>query len=220
MAVTKGLPIAAFPSQNHDAHIQVKMAYLQDPANGANPIMQRIKPVLESNIQEHSVMKYQEQMNGVTNQMMQQAPPEQAQQPQSVEMAMAQAAQKVMQANQQPPPPTPEQQLVMLEQEKVKLQQQKLQSDTAVNAAELELKNKELELKENEQILDMIESGASDNFKREKAEADREAKKELAALNNLAKLKVEEMKDDKDVENTQINTLSRMAIEEMKKGED
>jgi hypothetical protein len=220
MAVTKGLPIAAFPGQSHDAHIQVKMAYLQDPANGANPIMQRIKPVLESNIQEHSVMKYQEQMNGVTNQMMQQAPPEQAQQPQSVEMAMAQAAQQVMQANQQPPPPTPEQQLVMLEQEKVKLQQQKLQSDTVVNAAELELKTKELELKENEQILDMIESGASDNFKREKAEADREAKKELAALNNLAKLKVEELKDDKDIENTKLNTLSRLAVEEMKKGED
>ena len=220
MAVTKGLPIAAFPSQNHDAHIQVKMAYLQDPANGANPIMQRIKPVLESNIQEHSVLKYQEQMNGVTSQELQQVPQDKQDQPAIVEMAMAQAAQKVMQANQQPPPPTPEQQLVMLEQEKVKLQQQKLQSDTAVNAAELELKNKELELKENEQILDMIESGASDNFKREKAEADREAKKELAALNNLAKLKVEEMKDDKDVENTQINTLSRMAIEEMKKGED
>ena len=220
MAVTKGLPIAAFPSQNHDAHIQVKMAYLQDPANGANPIMQRIKPVLESNIQEHSVLKYQEQMNGVTSQELQQVPQDKQDQPAIVEMAMAQAAQKVMQANQQPPPPTPEQQLVMLEQEKVKLQQQKLQSDTAVNAAELELKNKELELKENEQILDMIESGASDNFKREKAEADREAKKELAALNNLGKLKVEEMKDDKDVENTQINTLSRMAIEEMKKGED
>jgi len=220
MAVTKGLPIAAFPSQNHDAHIQVKMMYLQDPANGANPIMQRIKPVLESNIQEHSVMKYQEQMSGVTEQMMQQAPPEQANQPQAIEMAMAQAAQQVMQANQQPPPPTPEQQLVMLEQEKVKLQQQKLQSDTAVNAAELELKEKEIELKENEQILNMLESGATDNFKREKAEADREAKKELAAINNLAKIKVEEIKDDKDIEGTKLNTLSRLAVEEMKKGED
>jgi hypothetical protein len=220
MAVTKGLPIAAFPSQNHDAHIQVKMTYLQDPANGANPIMQRIKPVLESNIQEHSVLKYQEQMSGVTEQMMQQAPPEQAQQPQAIEMAMAQAAQQVMQANQQPPPPSPEQQLVMLEQEKVKLQQQKLQSDTAVTAAELELKTKELELKENEQILDMLESGATDNFKREKAEADREAKKELAAMNNVAKIKVEEMKDDKDIEGTKLNTLSRLAVEEMKQGED
>jgi len=220
MAVTKGLPIAAFPSQNHDAHIQVKMTYLQDPANGANPIMQRIKPVLESNIQEHSVLKYQEQMSGVTEQMMQQAPPEQANQPQAIEMAMAQAAQQVMQANQQPPPPTPEQQLVMLEQEKVKLQQQKLQSDTAVNAAELELKEKEIELKENEQILNMLESGATDNFKREKAESDREAKKELASMNNLTKIKVEELKDEKDSDNTKLNILSRMAVEEMKKGED
>ena len=220
MAVTKGLPIAAFPSQNHDAHIQVKMAYLQDPANGANPIMQRIKPVLESNIQEHSVLKYQEQMSGVTEQMMQQVPAEQQGQPSVIEMAMAQAAQQVMQANQQPQPPTPEQQLVMLEQEKVKLQQQKLQSDTAVTAAELELKTKKLELEENEQILDMLESGAADKFKREKAEADRESKKEITAMDNLAKIKIEEMKDDKDIEDTKLNTLSRLAVEEMKKGED
>jgi hypothetical protein len=220
MAVTKGLPIAAFPGQNHDAHIQVKMAYLQDPANGANPIMARIKPVLESNVQEHSVMKYQEQMNGVTEQMMQQAPPEQAQNPQAIEMAMGQAAQQVMQANQQPQQPTPEQQLVMLEQEKVKLQQQKLQSDTAVNAAELELKEKEIELKENEQIISMLESGATDNFKREKAEADREAKKELTAMDHLAKIKLEEMKDDKDIENTKLNTLANLSAEEMKDKKD
>ena len=220
MAVTKGIPIAAFPAQNHDAHIQVKMAYLQDPANGANPIMQRIKPVLESNIQEHSVLKYQEQMSGVTEQMMQQVPAEQQGQPSVIEMAMAQAAQQVMQANQQPQPPTPEQQLVMLEQEKVKLQQQKLQSDTAVTAAELELKTKKLELEENEQILDMLESGAADKFKREKAEADRESKKEITAMDNLAKIKIEEMKDDKDIEDTKLNTLSRLAVEEMKKGED
>ena len=158
-------------------------------------------------------------MSGLANEVMQQSP-DQAQNPAVVEMAMAEAAQKVMQANQQPPPPTPEQQLVALEQEKVKLQQQKLQSDTMVNAAELELKTKELDLKENEQILDMLESGATDNFKREKAEADREAKKELSAMNNLAKIEVERMKDEKDIENTKVNTLSRLAVEEMKKGED
>ena len=221
MAVTKGLPIAAFPSQNHDAHIQVKMAYLQDPQNGANPIMARIKPVLESNIQEHSVLKYQEQMSGVTEQMMQQAPPEQMNQPQIIEMAMAEAAKQVMNANQaMGQAQSPEQQLVALEQEKVKLQQQKLQSDTALNAAELEIKTKELELKENEQILGMLESGATDNFKREKAEADRTTKKELSAMNNLTKVKVEEMKDDKDIKNTKVNVLSRLAVEEMKEGED
>jgi len=219
MAVTKGLPIAAFPSQNHDAHIKVKMMYLQDPANGANPIMAKIKPVLESNIQEHSVLKYQEQMNGVTSQMLEQVPVDQQNQSSVVEMAMAEASQKVMQANQQPPPPTPEQQLVALEQEKVKLQQQKLEADTVINSAELEIKTKELDLKENEQILNMLESGATDNFKREKAEADRETKKELAALNNLGKIKIEELKDAKDTKNTEINTLSRVAIEEIKKGD-
>ena len=77
-----------------------------------------------------------------------------------------------------------------------------------------------LEIEENEQILDMLESGATDNFKREKSEADREAKKELTAMNNLAKIKVEEMKDDKDTENTKLNTLSRLAVEELKKGEE
>ena len=50
LAATKGIPIQAFPGQDHDAHIQVKMAYIQDPLNGANPIMKRIIPVIQANI--------------------------------------------------------------------------------------------------------------------------------------------------------------------------
>ena len=46
------------------------------------------------------------------------------------------------------------------------------------------------------------------------------SKKELVAMNNLTKVKVEELKDDKDIKNTKVNTLSRLAVEEMKKGED
>ena len=218
MAATKGIPIAAFPGQNHDAHIQVKMMYLQDPQNGGNPIMERVRPIIESNIQEHSIMKYQEQINGMTQQLMQQVPPEQAQQPSTVEMVMAQAAQQIMNANQaMGMAQSPEQQLVSLEQAKVELEKQKIQSDTAVQAAELELKTKKLELDENEQILDILKSGASENFKREKAEADRESKEGIKAMDNLTKIQVEQLKDDKDIENTQLNTLSKMAIEEMKK---
>jgi hypothetical protein len=238
MAATKGLPIAAFPGQNHDAHIQVKTMYLQDPANGANPIMQRIIPVLQSNIQEHSVLKYQEQMSGVTQQIMSQVPESEAQKPSNIEIAMTQAAQQVMQANQQGKQPSPEQQLVILEQEKVKLQQQKLQSDTAVQAAEMELKNKKLELDENEQILDILKAGASDEFKKEKAAADRESRKELKVLDILAKLGIEENKlsaagkkeleknlmelqksvdgDDRDKEMLALQTLSKLAIDQRK----
>ena len=200
MAATKGVPIAAFPGQNHDAHIQVKMAYLQDPMNGANPIMERIRPILEANIQEHSIMKYQEQMSGITNQMMQQNP-EQATNPAVVEMAMAEAAQQIMNANQaMGQAQSPEQQLVALEQAKVELEKQKLQSNTATNAAELELKNKKLELEENEQLIDMLKTGATDKFKREKADLDRDSKEKLKDMELMAKIALEDLKINKEDE--------------------
>ena len=242
MAATKGIPIAAFPGQDHDAHIQVKTAYMQDPQNGANPIMERIAPILQSNIQEHSVMKYQEQMNGMTQQLLQQVPPEQAQQPSIIEKTMSDAAQQIMNANQaMGQAQSPEQQLVALEQQKVQLQQQKLQSDTAVHAAEMELKNKKLELEENEQIISMVKTGTSDDFKKEKSEADRESKKELKAMELLTKIGTEEQKIDSDSrkelarilkdlikdegknqnskEMVGLNTLAKLAMEQLKKGE-
>ena len=240
MAATKGIPIAAFPGQNHDAHIQTKMAYLQDPMNGANPIMQRLRPVLEANIQEHSVMKYQEQMNGVAQEMMQQMPPEEVQNPAVVEMVMAQAAQQVMNANKAiGMAQSPEQQLVSLEQAKVELQKQKLQSDTVVQAAEMELKNKKLELDENEQIIDMLKSGATDTFKKEKASLDRKSKKDIKTLDVLSKVGIEESKinaenerikgkimkdileqnnrDEKDLDMKGLEALVKLAIEQSKK---
>jgi hypothetical protein len=229
MAATKGIPIAAFPGQNHDAHIQTKMAYLQDPANGANPIMERIRPVLEANIQEHSVMKYQEQMNGIAQGILEQAGPEQAQNPAVVEMAMAQAAQQVMNANQaMGMAQSPEQQLVALEQAKVELQKQKLQSDTMVQAAEMELKNKQLEIDENEQIIDMLKDSASENFKKEKAELDRDSKKEIKEMEidaldrreaeRIKKDIIEQnMRDGKELDMKGLEALVKMAIEQSKK---
>jgi hypothetical protein len=236
MAATKGIPIAAFPGQNHDAHIQVKMAYLQDPANGANPVMQRIQPILQANIQEHSVLKYQEQMNGMTEQLMGQIPPEQAQDPAVIEMIMGQAAQQVMNANQaMGQAQSPEQQLVSLEQAKVELQKQKLQSDTMVQAAEMELKNKKLELDENEQIIDILKTSAADNSKQEKADKDRDSKKELKVMELRTDVGIEEkklavererilkdlvdkiQKNETDLDTKGLDALVKMAIEQSKK---
>ncbi len=216
MAATKGIPIAAFAGQNHDAHIQVKTAYIQDPSNGANPIMQRIQPILQANMQEHSVMKYQEQMNGLTKEMMNTVPQE-GQTPVAIEMAMAQAAQQITNANQaMGMAQSPEQQLVALEQEKVKLQQQKLQSDTATNAAELELKNKKLELEENEQILGMIKTNATDNLKREKATSDRESKEKLKEMEVISKASLEEFKLNKEEEKEVMRSMKEILLTNMK----
>ena len=204
MAATKGIPIGAFPGQNHDAHIQTKMAYLQDPMNGSNPIMGRLRPILEANIQEHSVMKYQEQVAGMTQQLMQEAGPDAARNPQVIEMITAQAAQQVLNANMaMGMAQSPEQQLVALEQAKVELEKQKLQNDTAIAAADMELKNKKLELEENDQIIGMLKTNSTDNFKREKAGLDRNSKQDIKALEALTLLAIEaEKQQGKEKENT------------------
>jgi hypothetical protein len=227
MAVTKGIPIAAFPGQNHDAHIQVKMAYLQDPMNGANPIMQRISPILQANIQEHSVMKYQEQMVGISEELMKQTP-DQANNPAVVEMAMAQAAQQVMNANKaMGQAQSPEQQLVALEQAKVELEKQKLQSETATDAAELEIKNKELEIKETAQIIEMLKASATANSRETQSQLNRESKEamkeaELATRKEIEEAKIaadmlkKQMEDDKEMDMAALQNLTQLANEQMK----
>ena len=214
MAATKGMPIAAFPGQNHDAHIQVKMAYMQDPMNGANPIMNRLKPVLESNIQEHSTMKYQEQINGITRLGMEQAGPEAAQNPTQLEMIMAQAAQQVLNANQaMGTAQSPEQQLVVLETTKVELQKEKLKVDAAVQNAEFSLKAKELDLKENAQLLDMNKNMSNIDFKREKSEADRLSKETMKSLDLLAKISMDASKGEAK-DNQQAQELLHKVLKE------
>ena len=197
MASVKGIPIAAFPGQNHDAHIQVKMAYLQDPMNGANPIMQRVQPVLQANIQEHSVMKYQEQVNGMAQQELGTVAPESAQKPEVIEMALMEAAKKVQNANQaMGMVQSPEQQMVALEQAKVELEKQKMQMDLAVNNAEVALENKKLDLEENKQMMEATKSGITTAMKGEKAEADRASKETIKAIEMLTKILTEQMKSE------------------------
>ena len=209
MAAVKGVPIGAFPGQNHDAHIQVKMAYLQDPMNGASPLMQRIKPVLESNIQEHMVLKYQEQMTGVTQMGMQEVGP---QKPQVAEAIMAQAAQQVLNANQAMGiAQSPEQQLVALEQKKVELQQQKLQMDAANNSAEAALDVQKLKLEQLKLLQEAAAEGQSAILKKEKSELDRASKETLKALDLLAKLSIEDQKILMDEKNLKGKMLEKAA---------
>ena len=205
LAASKGIAIRAFVGQDHDAHVQVKMAYMQDPVNGANPIMQRIVPILAANIQEHSVMKYQEQMNGVTQQMLQ---GQDNVSPQVVEQAMIQAAQQVLVANQQAAkgPQTPEEQMVMMEGRRLDIEERKLQlqmakdnsqsilkdrqlqSQMAKENAESILKNRELDIKERELALEAYIEGATNLMKAEENNKDRQLKQIQEALSMLRDL--------------------------------
>jgi len=216
-AAVKGLPIKAFAGQNHDAHIQIKTMYMQDPMNGANPMMQRIAPVLQANIQEHMVMKYEEQVNGVTRQMMAEAPPgdPNAQNPQVIEMVMAQAAQQVMQANMAAAQggPTPEQAMVQMEGKRLEIEQQKVQAQLAKESVEGALKQRDLDLKEQKLALDAYKFGAENTLKADEKEADRNNKRAIEALKMISDLiKTQENLDQQEAMKA-ADILSKMLIE-------
>ena len=212
MAATKGVPIASFPGQNHDAHIQIKMAYLQDPAHGKSPIMQRIKPLLESNIQEHSIMKYQEQVNGVARKMIEQLPPDQAAMPQTAELAMAQAAQQVLNANMaMGPQQSPEQQMVEIEKARLALEQQKLQIQLQTDATEAALENRKLDIEESEIAVKAVQKGAEQQSKSEEKERDRIAKQSMKAVDMLFNAAVKEADLNQEQELKVMDTLAKLS---------
>jgi len=219
-AATKGIPISAFPGQNHDAHIQVKMAYLSDPMNGANPIMARLKPVLESNIQEHSIMKYQEQMSGTTKLMMEQMP-QQAQQPSEIEAVMAAAAQEVLNANMtMGKQMSPEQQLVALEQAKVELEKEKLKLDAAKENAKIAIEAQGLDIKRQAQMLDAQDKGLTAQLKVEKSNADRTSREALKQLDVMTKLAIEDEKIQLEQQKMLFDSAKKQADVEQKEDKD
>jgi len=226
-AAVKGMPIKAFIGQNHPAHIQVKTMYLQDPMNGGNPMMQRIAPVLQANIQEHMVMQYQEQVNGVAQELMQQYGQEAAeaginpQDPRVMEEVMAQAAQQVMAANQamaaQQQAGSPEAQMVQIEQQRLGIEGQKVQTQMAKEAATAANKNRELDLKEMEIQLDMFKEGVNISTKKEEKELDRNAKKAIAALDALIDLAKTESNIDRDKTLKAADMLTKFIGEETRR---
>ena len=216
MAATKGIPIAAFPGQNHDAHIQVKMAYLQDPMNGANPIMARLKPILEANVQEHTTMKYQEQMSGTTQVMMEQLP-EAQRDPTVIEAVMAAAAKDVLNANMAVgQAQSPEQQMVALEQARVQLETEKLKMDGAVENAKLSIEAQELELKRQQQMIDAQDKGLSAQLRTKKSDADRTSREALKQLDVMTKMNIEEEKLDLEKQKLLMESAKDQATIEQK----
>ena len=198
-AASRGLPIASFPGQNHDAHIQIKTAFLQDPTSGSNPAMKRVIPVLQANIQEHVVMKYQEQVQGVTQGLMKNLSPEQQQMPNVAEMAMAQAAKQVLNANQaMGKQQSPEAQMVDIEKQRLNIEQQKLQATLAKDAATAALKNRELDIDEMEMQVKAVAEGQKEMLDAESGEKDRINKQSIAAIKMLVDMANRESKNEND----------------------
>jgi len=205
----QGKPIKAFQGQNHDAHIAVKMAFLQDPTNAQNPTMPRIGAALQANISEHTLLKYEEQLGGLMQQAQQMASqnPEMAMQiqqtlanvPEPEAAVQAQAAQQLLQMHQQimqGGAASPEQQMVQIEAQRLQVEQQKNQTLAAKEQVNAALKSRDLDLKEQKIFLDAQEAGVSEQMKAMQKEEDRSNKRAIEALKLLGDLlKAQEAND-------------------------
>ncbi len=147
--VTKGMPIQAFPQQDHAAHIAIKTSFIEDPTLGKTEMMAPAVPVLQANIQQHMVMQYQEQMSGMVQMEMQQAGADPNQlSPEVLSQLSIDAAQKILEANSGTGGQSVEEMNYELETARIDLDQQKMQMSATKDAAELAIKNRELDLKE------------------------------------------------------------------------
>ena len=149
-SVVRGLPIKAFPQQDHEAHIAIKTAFIEDPTLGKTEMMAPAIPVLQANIQEHMVMKYQEELSGIMQKEVQQAGQNAEVSPEVLSQLSIDAAEKILQVNEAMggDAGSLEQQNLKLESARLDLEQQKMQLGATKDAADLALQNRELDIKE------------------------------------------------------------------------
>ena len=144
ITASQNKPIKAFEGQDHEAHVTVKTAFLQDPSTGAGPAMGIVAPILQANIREHTVMMFAEQLK--------------AQQEVSGEEAIGQAAQQVAKMNQQKA------------MEASQNQAQNAQDQAALMLAQAELMDTQLQA--DKQKFEELHKIAELELKREKLDAD------------------------------------------------
>ena len=176
MDIINGKPVKAFIYQDHEAHIQVHTAAMQDPKImellGQNPNAQSMMASMQAHIAEHLAFEYRkqvEQQAGVP------LPAPNAEMDENTELAVsrlaAQAAQQLLQKNQS---------------EAAQQQAQQMAQDPIVQMQmqELQIKQGELDLKRQKLQIDAAEK----NDRLELEQMRIESQEEIAGLNVGAKL--------------------------------
>jgi hypothetical protein len=165
MNLINGKPVKAFIEQDHEAHIAVHMAGMQDPKMaaliGQNPMAQQIQAAAMAHINEHMAFEYRKQIElqlGAslpTEEENENMPPEIAA---KVAQMAAVAAQRLLQQNQAQAAQQQAQQqaqdpLVQMQQQELAIKQQdsatraaKAQSDAQFKAQQLVLEEKRLQV--------------------------------------------------------------------------
>ena len=184
MGIIKGEPTKAFFYQDHQAHMQVHMALIQDPTIaqmlGQNPKAQQIQGALMAHIAEHIGFEYrrkvEEQLGAALPQQDEKLPPQaefalasllaQASQ-QVVQQGQTQAAQQQAQQQAQDP-------IIQMQQQELQLKQQELQlkSEEVKGKLQLEQQRIQLDKEKSDAHLELEGFKASSSLQKNKEEFD------------------------------------------------
>jgi hypothetical protein len=168
MAVLTGKPVKAFQYQDHESHIKVHMAFMQDPKLaqlvGQDPAAQAKQAAGMAHLSEHIAMEYRNQIEkqlGAALPANKDEAGEDITLPPEIELQIskltAMAAQQLLQANQaemqqqqaqqqaQDPIVQMQQQELQMKQQEIQLKEKKLQMDAVALADKQDLEEKRLE---------------------------------------------------------------------------
>lgn len=164
MNVLKGDPLKAFIYQDHEAHITVHMAMMQDPKImqliGQNPQAQMIMGALMAHVQEHLGFEYRRQMEEMIGVPIPYSEDDEYDIPEEVELQIARlaapAAQKLLQQDKtaiaaqqaqqaaQDPLVQIQQAELQIKSQEVQIKQAQLQADTAAKAQQLQIEQERI----------------------------------------------------------------------------
>ena len=179
IAASKGMPIAAFPGQDHQAYITVFSSFLQDPTLGQNTALQSIGPLLQAAIRDHMMMQYQETMGGFL----------QGATPDVMPEIMAEAAQQILNANQQLGQyQSLEQQQVMLETKSLELREKDMAQSNAKDIAELSLRKQELDIRKRGQDIEAARDIGANTIRSKEADNKKDIMLQKFLLDGLEKM--------------------------------
>ena len=179
IAASKGMPIAAFPGQDHQAYITVFSSFLQDPTLGQNTALQSIGPLLQAAIRDHMMMQYQETMGGFL----------QGATPDVMPEIMAEAAQQILNANQQLGQyQSLEQQQVMLETKSLELREKDIAQSNAKDIAELSLRKQELDIRKRGQDIEAARDIGANTIRSKEADNKKDIMLQKFLLDGLEKM--------------------------------
>jgi hypothetical protein len=182
MAVITGKPVKAFIYQDHEAHIRVHMAGMQDPKIaaliGQNPMAQQIQAAMMAHINEHIAFEYRRQ---IEKEIGAQLPAPNQEMPEELEIAISRLAARGAEQ--------------LLQKDQAEMAQQQAQAEmqnplTQIQMQELQIKQAEVERKKQKDIMDA--AARADQLEIERMRVEKQAEIDGAKLGvQIAKSRAE-----------------------------